>query len=131
VQFHLGCVSAARGVLAVMAVFLLITYFWPDVSRFSDHFSLQTWDTRNLSSRCHSQSIMQPQLMTPSASPTPPIVTCLMWHQGMGELAVGCSDGRLCIGLGSGNKNLAGRVLGSAVSAMSRLVAAAGLSWYI
>jgi hypothetical protein len=77
----------------------------------------QTWDSRNLSTRCRSLPLLSTQ-----PQPAPAIVTRLMWHQGAGRLVAGCGDGSVWVVDDHGGKQFAGRALGSAVTAISRFV---------
>lgn len=88
--------------------------------------SPQTWDTRKLSTRFQSFPIWLPQPSSSSLPPTPPLVTCLLWHECAGCVAAGRSDGGLWVGDASGAKTVAGRASGGAVTAMARLVVACG-----
>lgn len=80
---------------------------------------VHTWDTRKLSTRLQSFPIWLPQPSSLPLPSTPPLVTCLLWHEHSGCVVAGRSDGGLWIGDASGGKTLAGRAPGGAVTAMA------------
>jgi hypothetical protein len=112
----------------LLLLLLLPSLFQCFVSIFDAYppLSPQTWDTRKLSTRCQSFPIWLPQPSSLPLPSTPPLVTCLLWHERSGCIVAGRSDGGLWIGDASGGKTVAGRASGGAVTAMARLVVACG-----
>ena len=96
---------------------------------YRNHPCRQTWDSRNLSSPSPSPSLpIFPPHSPASASSPAPIVTSLLWSEAAGGLVAGGSDGSVWVGGGGGveGRRLEGRAVGSAVTAIARLVLRGG-----